>query len=486
MFKVVLHSQTWKVIAVIFVALTLVNTAVFFSGPFWDDYEFVFSNVAIIEQNDPFVFWKEGSGYERVWALGYTQFWFLVRAFEHNFWAYKFVSIFFHSLNTFLIYRLAKVIRLKHAYFVAPIFMFHPFHVETLSWIFQLNTILGLFWSLVSTHLLIEAFNLKNLMSPTKRVLTLIGFSVCYFLSLKTKPIALLIPFCTIFLADLTVLKKHRSSIIVISLFLIAFGVYISLVTNNAITNSAYENSIRKTYFFDELFGRVAFGPSVTTIDGGVAYHTAAGKFLLKLHLISRNFLFYISSFFIPMNFMFIYPKWELNSTVGALAVSVFILTIIAIMYALIKVKDKRSLLPISIVFAGFLPVSGLIYIPYMKYSYVADHWAYVLCAGWALFAVQIIGVVEDHLKFKSLKGLMILFVLLLGIQQARYGRIFNSTREMLEYNIGKNPNSVFLYQYLARLFIDDALKGEALRVIEAGLRVAPSDDQLMRLKSEI
>lgn len=486
MWKAVLSHKNLKVIAAIFFALLLVNTAIFFSGPFWDDYEFIFSNAGIMEQANPFAFWVEGSGFERVWALGYTQFWVLVRLFEHNYWAYKLVSLFFHSLNAFMLYLLASKIRIEKAYFVAMIFMFHPFHVETLSWIFQLNTIMGLFWALVSTHFLVDAFQTQGGNKRIKRVLYLAFFAMAYFFSLKTKPVAILVPFCTVFLLDLNHLKKNRSALILISLVLFALGLYVAFKTNNAINNSVYENSIRRTYFFDEMFGRIAFGPNVTSLEGSVAYNTLLGKYLLKLHLISRNFLFYVSNFLIPHNFLFIYPKWELHSAVGALSVSLFLLISIAMGYSLFKVKERSQLVPIALVVAGFIPISGVIYIPYMKYSYVSDHWAYVMCGGLALVLVQFAALAEKKFKIKSLNGALFLFVFVIGIQQARYGRLFNSTREMLRHNIDENPKSVFLYQYLARLYLNEAQREDAYNLIEEGLKVAPSDEQLMKLKGEV
>lgn len=484
--RAVLHNKNIKVIAAIFFALLLVNTAIFFSGPFWDDYEFIFSNAGIMQQDDPFAFWIKGSGYERVWALGYTQFWGLVRLFEHNYWAYKFVSLLFHSLNSFMLYTLALKIRIPKAYFVAMIFMFHPFHVETLSWIFQLNTIMGFFWALLSTHCLINAFQVHGTRKKIKRALYLMIFVVTYFFSLKTKPVAILIPFCAVFFLDIDILKKNRSTLMIISFVLCALGLYIAIKTNNAINNSVYENSIRRTYFFDEMFGRVAFGPNVTSIEGNVAYNTIVGKYLLKLHLISRNFLFYISNFLVPHNFLFIYPKWELHSVLGAASVSLFLLISIGISYALLKVKERIHLIPIALLVAGFIPISGIIYIPYMKYSYVADHWAYVMCGGLALLTVQLVTLAEKRLKIKSLNGVLFIFVFILGAQQANYGRLFNSTKEMLRNNINENPKSVFLYQYLARLYLNEAQRQEAYDVIEEGLKVAPSDDQLMKLKSEL
>ncbi len=471
-----------------FVVVTIINLAVLKSGPFWDDYVFIFSNKGVVDVPNPWVYWIKGSGHERIWSLGYSQFWILFNIFEQSFWAYKMVSLFFHSASGYILYLIISRLGFKYAAYGSLIFLFHPFHVETLSWIFQLNSIMGLFWALLASWYLLNFIDKLNQRERVKSmVASLLVALFFYFLSIKTKPVAVLIPFCMLLRLNLGDLKSHWPKIVGALALLLVLGGTIAYMSNNAITESTYENSIRKTYFFDELFGRVNFGPSVTSIDGTFAYHTFWGKVALKLHLISRNFSFYFFKFLFPVKLLFIYPKWPLISGVGVLTFMFLMMTGVLFLYLFFRLEKRERLIPLALVIAGFAPISGVLYIPYMKYSYVADHWAYVMTAGMAWLLVQLLEEAQRVLpKSVDIRAICLIFVLGFAIAQSSYGRIFNNTTEMLERNITFAPDSAFPYQYLARLYIEQSMFYEAGVVIEKGLRSVPNDEFLLKLKSEL
>lgn len=471
-----------------FVAVTIVNLAVLKSGPFWDDYVFIFSQKGVVNVPNPWVFWIKGSGHERIWSLGYSQFWLLFNLFKHNYWAYKVTSLIFHCANGYLLYRLMHRLGFRFATYGALIFMLHPFHIETLSWIFQLNSIMGFFWSLLSSWFLLNFVDsLQNMQTNKTRIFQLLVSVLFYFLSIKTKPVAVLVPFCMLLRLRFGHVKRHWPKVLGAFVVLLVLGGAIAYMSNSAITESSYENSIRKTYFFDELFGRINFGPSVTSVEGTFAYHTFWGKLALKLHLISRNFTFYFFKFFLPIKQLFIYPKWPLVSGVGVISFVFLMAVAILFIYLLLKLKKREKLIPVALIIAGFAPISGVLYIPYMKYSYVADHWAYVMTAGMAWLLIQVLEKAERVFpKSWDFRVILLIFIFGFAFQQSKYGRIFNNTTEMLERNIIYAPDSPFPYQYLARLYIEQSMFYEARVVIEKGLRSVPNDEFLLKLKSEL
>lgn len=478
--------KSYQIFLILLGVALLANVSSLFSGPFWDDYQFLFSNPGIVENTNPFAFWIKGSGFERIWSLGYSQFWFLFHIFKHNYWGYKLTSICFHTLNALLLYRLAKRWNFKYAIWAVCIFLLHPIQVETLSWIFQLNTIVATTWAL-GTTLLIQGlivdgeFKLRSKGEIAKLILAFLMF----YLSLKTKPVAVMLPLATVF----TLKLKNKKMLLgagAVVLVLVVIGGWIALKSNNAITNSTYENSIRKTYFFDELFGRIAFGPSVTSIEGDLAYHTFMGKNLLKLNLMSRNFWFYVSKFLMPTDLMFMYPSWRLSPVLGAMAVAGFISVCFLGLVLGLKSRSRQSLIPLFIIFAGFLPISGIIYVPYMKFSFVADHWAYVMLIGMSLVAVQLIEKLELKLSQKSLQSVLIIFLMFLAYNQTTYSKLFNSTEEMLERNIAENPGAGFLYEYLARIYKEKNNHPKAREYLKLGLKVNPASQVLNQIKMEL
>src|SRR5690606_36958650 len=112
--------------------------------------------------------------------------------------------------------------------------------------------------------------------------------------------------------------------------------------------------------------------------------------FINRVILISNNFSYYVLSFFNITQRLLFAPNHDKSSLTVAI-ISIFIsftfftVFIIAILFKKYFDKDSRSML--LLLLCSFVPISGIHYIPFMKYSPVSDHWIYLcLVPGSILF----------------------------------------------------------------------------------------------------
>lgn len=482
--------------------------AVFFpslySGPLWDDDVFVFNNPQITSLSNPFVLFNPLSQNHRAWPVGYLFFWGLFRIFGYQWALYKILAIFLHLLNGYLVLRLCRNFKVQHAYIVAAFFIFHPFQIETVSWIFQINTILAASFSL-STILLWLKFEKENKAKP------LLAAYLVFALSCFTKPYAAFLPFLLFYISKLNMFKKVAvcAPLFLISL-LVAFSSY------RGINSSQIESSYREKFHLQN--SKQSASPVENAQENKSTelpvkpetmeksekrerfpYLSSLSEVNIvdfvsdKVLLISKTFTFYLKDFFIPTHRLLFHPPLytDLRSSIAAIVfASIFLIG----GYCLISFK----LLPQThfwfvFLLVGFLPVSGLFYIPFMKHSQVSDHWAYLLTIPLSVFTVFILQAIGKFVaRFSTLKSFATIysipFFILIYISIG-HSRIFNDHKLMFQINIEANPSSVFLYRYLAKIYEKEGQYKEALYVLNRGYLKIPHDlglleqrDRLIRL----
>lgn len=445
----------------------LIFHPIFFSGFLWDDNIFIFKNPAITKTSHPFVFWDRSSYHNRAWPVGYFNFWILFHTFGKTAFAYKLLNLIFHFLNTFL---LIKVLKLKKISFYLPVailFFIHPIHVETLSWIFQLNTILSCTFFLISWYFL-ELYLLKK--DSKSLILSLISFST----SLFTKSYAAGFPLFVFFYVYKTNLSLKKKSLIVLSFSVLSLyagyqtiiGVKSSKIENKHRNNfhegkSKKLNSLSRKSQLIELY-------SSKKIDIEVPADPSS-KFFTKYFLISQNFVHYFKHFLFPYKQLLVSKKWK-DSVLSISICSFLILLMIYFLTIPGRFSDYKNYLYLCI--ALFAPYSGFFYVPFMKYSPTSDHWAYLMTIPLSILLMKLF-----HEKFKLKQTYLYLFIALLSIKTIYHGYLFNykNYEFLFNQNIKENPTNKFLYLYQVKQLQDQRRFTEAHNVLNKALEIFPN-----------
>lgn len=473
--KYVTNAKYHILIFTSFLTLFILYLPSLLSGPFWDDNLFIFSSVApIVKANSPLIFWSKTSSLSKAWPLGYSIYWIIFKFFAHNYVVYKYLAIFFHFINAVLIERLFKKEKIAFPVIGALIFLFHPLNVETVSWIIQLNSIFALLFFLGSLHFFLGF--------AAKKQWPIYAVSVVlFFLSMATKSIAVCFP-----ILFLIILIKRQQNTILKKIILIIPFVLISINFSSETIRGINSSNMEKRFSTIHNESTLLSTSKQETIIVKPIWSSLANimdKISMKLIITSQNFIFYAGKFILPINQIFMYPKWKLASFFNTIPM-IFLLMTIAIAalgkFHRYKIPSKQRKSLIFFILC-FIPISGIVYIPYMKYSYVADHWSYFPIIGLtALFLSSIGHFSETVKKQKIAHAFLVIFVLFLAFQTYNYSKIFNNQETLLEKNLTINPGELFLYKFLAQIYRKSGNIKMMRITLERARTIAPDDGEII------
>lgn len=111
--------------------------------PIWDDYNFWFSdhNMTI-----PYNFyWRNFT-----WPLSVSVQKFMLTTLKKDYFGYHLFNLFLHSVNSYLVYRLARLLRFRYAFIFFLLFLLHPVAVISTAWMIQMKTLLSFTFAILA------------------------------------------------------------------------------------------------------------------------------------------------------------------------------------------------------------------------------------------------------------------------------------------------------------------------------------------------
>jgi hypothetical protein len=390
--------------------LLLIYAPGFARGPYVDDNPLLFSNSFVVSSQNPTLFWIRGELASKSWPLTYTVYWLLYRLFGTSFWAYRALNLFVHwTIGALLFGALGKRIRFSSAALVSCLFWFHPLAVEPVGWIAQLNTLL-------STLLLF--FWLAQIETPAwprKK-------DWAYFAGmLVAKGYAFFLP--------LVVLRKRppgtswRATAVGVAA-LAAVG-YAMFVVNVGIYHNPHERWVSRTY---TVYGGVT--PLPSPLAPGIPPAQRAAEFVEyfagKLTACGKTATYY----FFRILYYGDFSESDLKMPSLVPYNPFFFLLGIGVVFLLAGLLYRRSFFWATGLLV-YLPVSGIFYVPFMKYTLVGDRMIYPTYLAFLFGA----GLLFDRLENPYLRKLFWLYPLLLGA---------------IAYYVAREPRVVFPLTTLA------------------------------------
>ncbi len=433
---------------------------------FWDDERFVFANPTVLDAPYWYSFWIKNSEFYKTWPVSYLLFWTIIKFKSlSNVLFLKLLNIFFHSLNSFLIYKILNKLKLPAAFFCTLFFLLHPLNVETVSWIFQLTGILSLMFFLLSMEnllIFIQENKVKNI------ILTMFFFQI----SLWSKSVA--IPFVVFIFVSLLLSKKKIWWILPFVFMGINNGLANRLGTDSFLKNSKSSNlkiiqessllqvfdetfsfkseeivapvAQEKKDFFDFVYGKKKIKDEIK-FDALDVFYSANWHYFLKLLL--------------PYDQHFIYEK-NSNAFFSIAVIAILGITIIGVFF--LKINRHYLLLPIWYICSVVLYL-GFTYISFFYWSSMSDRYTYFLV---------VLSPILPGLCLKKWNGKtpMVLLGLYLGFfvfQNIKYGKKFNNPietyKDILSYKPHPQIYSNLIEEYLRKLDLPNAEKTLSLAI---------------------
>lgn len=394
-----------------------------------DDSEFIFGPRGLIHAPYPWSFWQGESGFTRSWPVSFAALWFLTKAFSYNFIYYKIVNIFIHLLNVVLLNQfLKKYISSKTNFLISTIFLIHPMQIESIFWIFQIKTLLSIFFFLLSL------FFLRNFLKNTTKKNYYISL-ILFYISLASKITAVFFPVFAIYLFY----KKGKNYIHWVIPFFI-LSAYVGIQTINGVRFSEVEQYYKNKVYLKQFEPLASDGKEIKNylIKDNINYLPAMDNdreafehYLTQMRIIGFTNAFYIKKFLLIGDNSFFY-KHNYFKTIEEYS-SYIIAAIFFILFFGLFLASKKHYQIFSLYLIFLLPVSGIVYVPYMKYSLVADHWA---CLALIPTCVIFIFITEKLIKNNKKRDFFFFFFLgYMAMINFNYLKIFSNKEKLLQHS---------------------------------------------------
>ncbi len=401
---------------VLLLVVFLVYARIGAAGFIWDDESHLTQNPCIIGPLGLADIWTSASAV--YYPLVLTTFWILHHFVGLNPLPYHILNVAFHAASALLLWRVLVQLRVRGAWVGAAMWALHPVLVQSVAWITEMKNTQSAFFYLLAISCFLQARDRKQ--NGIFYWLTIFFFVA----AITSKPSTVMLP---VVLA--LCLWWREGGIKQRDLRLFLPFVLISLLASG-------------WTIWEQKFHSHATGAEWVQTP-------------LQRILISADAIwFYLLKLIWPHPLIFIYPRWNVNSS-GWLAWIPLVALLVAA--TVLFVKRNAALRPVAFAFAYFVitlfPVLDFFDVYFFRYSFVSDHFQYLASMGpLALAGAGIVTAMEKiairRLPIQTAATLGILLILgaLTFQQSAKYHDLItlyqatlakNPKCWMAEYNLG-------------------------------------------------
>jgi tetratricopeptide (TPR) repeat protein len=378
--------------------------------------------------------WTVPGATQQYYPLLHTAFWA-----EHALWSdsvlyYHLVNVTLHALAACLVVAIVRRLALPGAWLAGLWFALHPLSVESVAWISeQKSTLSGAFY--LAAALAYLRFD------ESRRWTAYVGGSVYFVAALLSKSVTAVLP------AVLLVLLWWRRGSI------------------------EWKRDVRPLL---PWFAVGAAAGLFTAWAEAALIGAKGAEFALtpiqRVLLAGRAIWFYAGKVLWPANLTFFYPRWEIDA--AALWQHLFPAAAIGAGVTLwLCRRSTRGPLAACLIFAGTLfPVLGFLDVYPFRYSYVADHFAYL--ASLAIL-IPLAAVVSAARPRGAAAGVLIAAAL--GFATWKQSAQYRDAATLYRATLERNPSAWLAHNNLANLLLENpAGRPEAIAHLESAIRLKP------------
>lgn len=400
----------------------LFDTSIFWDDMLLTDQRLVYPNV------NPFHFWMWHSGVNKAWPMSYFINWAASAVSTLQFPILRLLLVLFHFLNATLILKIVSRAHGRIGVWSALYFLAHPLHFFTVSWTFQVFTVLSVFLILVFIDQILTS----------KGCVILKGTTLFYFsLAIKSFGMAL------IFLPWLSSKLGKLNKVILTTIFILISAYFYHMLTVGIDTYAIDRDESKKIVpsvrrdgdpvFINERNAQYAMPE--TALDN-------QDKQLIKFNVIFNNFWYYTKNTFLFTESTVIAPKNTQMSFSTVAGAMIFLALLFIFLLVFFKPEKIDPILGFGayIFTFGFIPISGIAYVPHFRHSFTSPHWSYLLLVGAAFIFAFLAKKMETKPVIKKLMALYLVFFI---FQQTYYRYLFSDRLAFFQKALIENPDSL-------------------------------------------
>ncbi|MBX3027358.1 tetratricopeptide repeat protein [bacterium] len=435
-------------LAAALVAMTVLAYLPALQGGFvWDDDNYVTANPTLLNLDGLRRIWVEPDAVPQYYPLTFTTFWVEYHLWELAPFGYHLVNVLLHALSAVLFWQLLRRLGVPGAWFAGAIFALHPMHVESVAWITERKNVLS-----GACYLGAALAYLRFATGPQRARWPWYALALLLFVgALLSKTVT-----CSLPAALLLVLWWKRGRLDWRDVAGVAPFVAVGLA---------------------------AAAMTVWMERHHVGAQGAEWTFSLVEHVLiaGRILWFYLWTLLWPANLMFFYPRWQIDA--AAWWQYLFPLAALATAGALWLGRRRIGLaaLVVALFYAGtLLPALGFFNVYPMRYSFVADHFAYLATLGPIALIAALAARAADRLRATrvSRSALAAALLIVLGVLSWQRATAYEDVETLWTDTVEKNPDSWAGRLNLGGVLADQGRIDEALAQFQVALRLWPASPE--------
>lgn len=384
--------------------------------------------------------WFQPGTTEEYAPLVHSAFWVEYQLWGNSVLWYHVTNLLLHACSAFLLVMLLRRLGLAAAAWPAAfLFALHPVNVESVAWITEQQNALSTVFYLASALVFLR-FD-QRFDRGRKRSDYFIALAL-FLAALLSKPVTATLPFALMAILWWKHGRLDRERTVRPLAPWVALGVAA------------------------EVFAVWAEHRALGSLSSHVTL-PGVGRFLLA----GRAIAFYFAKLIWPVNLMFVYPRWTIDTKVAWQWL--FPLGLIAIGMGLWMLR-KRTRAPFTVflfVVATLLPVVGLFDLYPFVYSFVGDHYAYLASLGIAVPAGWVLSWAAQRAA-----AVPVVAVGLLTLLAWNHSGAFGSPEALYSDTITRNPESWMAHTNLGVLLSRiPGRSADAMSHMQTAVRLNPN-----------
>jgi len=412
----------------------------------WDDDDHIYENRHIVAEDgfaDAFRDWRDPAFYPLTFSLWWTEW----RLANGEPWLFHLGNVVLHAANAVLLGLLFRALGLGAglSWAAAGLWALNPVQVATVAWATERKNVLYVFFYLAALLAYARSLVPPDGAKSTGRAAFLLSLAL-FTASLASKATAVTLPVAAAALHWTVARPFDRRAIARLSalfaLALVAGGLHVS------------REQVTPLLPFDT-----------------------------RAMVAARAIWFYVGKFLWPADLVPVYPRWPLDRVVGFGLVS-----LAGIGAVLLAAFVEARRLPRAAWFGGLLYVSnvalvvGIVWFPFMIYSFASDHLVYLPSAGLALLAVLAADAVLRWIGVPAraaLATIALLWVVLAGATRAQTA-YWHDTESLWGRTLQYDPANALAHKNLGAELLEKGDLDEAQVHFEEVLRSNPGDHEAL------
>ena len=386
--------------------------------------------------------WLEPGATQQYYPLSHTAFWLQHRLWGDDTLGYHLAGVALHLLAALLLFAVLRRLEVPGALLAAAVFALHPVQVESVAWISELkNTLSGaLFFGGALAYL---RFDEGRRRGAYALALGLFALGLLAKTVVAVLPVALL----AVLWWRRGRLEAGRDVLPLVPFLLLGIGAGLL------------------TAWVEKRF-----------VIGGLAVHFGLDP-LERVLLAGRAFWFYLGKLAWPADLVFLYPRWEISR--GAWWAYLFPAGAAILLGAAwaFRRRGRGPLAALLFFGAALFPALGFVDVYPFRFSYVADHFQYLACAGPIVLACAAAAEWREG-RGEALRraGAAAGFLLAggLALLSSRQARVYTDAETLWRATVERNPGCGLAWNNLGVLALERGDEAGAERLFFEALRQTP------------